>query len=332
MSTVTSAFAAIWLSVLPCTVAHASPAMRLFDYGIASRGRIIMTGNARVLGVNDPHEADILSATYSTPEAVRLTGNPTIDGDVSTCSPFSYVSITGNPDIGGHTDWDVIQDHIHTGIGDVAFPEIDPTVFEPFATNLVDSSTNTNGNRTFENIRIAAGTNPTFSGNTTLRGVVFIEAPNKVRFSGNLDFTGVIVTEDAGEDAYDDNTIRFTGNMTSAGVETLPDAPQFAALREMPGSMLLAPGFGVHFTGNFGTVNGAMAADKFVLTGNSGGIVHGPIISYGDSDFTLTGNAHLAIDRGHYLHAPSGFVPEPATAALLAVAAAALVRPRRRMR
>ncbi len=307
MSTVTSAFAAIWLSVLPCTVAHASPAMRLFDYGIASRGRIIMTGNARVLGVNDPHEADILSATYSTPEAVRLTGNPTIDGDVSTCSPFSYVSITGNPDIGGHTDWDVIQDHIHTGIGDVAFPEIDPTVFEPFATNLVDSSTNTNGNRTFENIRIAAGTNPTFSGNTTIRGVVFIEAPNEVRFTGNLDFTGVIVTEDAGEDAYDDNTIRFTGNMTSAGVEDLPDTPQFADLREMPGSMLLAPGFGVHFTGNFGTVNGALAADQFMMTGNSGGIVRGPIICYSDSDFTLTGNAHFSIDRSHYESEPPGF-------------------------
>ncbi|MFW6155337.1 MAG: hypothetical protein ACOC95_08980 [Planctomycetota bacterium] len=282
----------------------------VFDYGIASRSKIVMTGNARVTGVNDPHEADILSATYSDPEAVRLTGNPTIDGDISTCNPLSHVSVTGNPRIGGETNWTAIQDHIHTGIGDVEFPEVDPTVFEPFATTIVDGSTRTGGNRTFENIRIAAGTNPTFSGNITIRGVVFIEAPNEVRFTGNLNFTGVIITEDAGENVYDDNTIRFTGNMSSAGVEDLPNSPQFADLRDMPGSMLLAPGFGVHFTGNFGTVNGALAADKFMMTGNAGGIVHGPIICYSDSDFTLTGNAHFAIDRSQYDGDPPGFAQD----------------------
>ncbi|NLF30900.1 MAG: hypothetical protein GX591_08445 [Planctomycetes bacterium] len=293
----------------------------VFDYGVASRSKIVMTGNARILSASDddPHWADILSATYTDPEAVKLTGNPTIEGDISTCDPASHVSVTGNPDIGGETNWEAIQAHIHTGIGDVEFPEVDPTVFEPFATNIVNSSTGTSGNKVFENIRIAAGTNPTFSGNITIRGVVFIEAPNRVQFTGNLNFTGVIVTEDAGEDVYDTNTIRFTGNMSSQGVEDLPDTPQFAELREMPGSMLLAPGFGVHFTGNFGTVNGAMAADRFVMTGNSGGTVHGPIICYSDSDFTMTGNAHFTIDRSRYQGDPPGFaqtstmVPAPDT-------------------
>lgn len=279
----------------------------VFDFGIASKGKITMTGNSRITGVNDPHEADILSATYSDPEAVAITGNCTVGGDIATSNPDSYVSVTGNPHIGGETNWDKIQEHIHIGIGDVEFPEVDGSVFEPFATNIIDSHTSTSGNKSFENIRIKAGTNPTFSGNITIKGVVYIEQPNSVKFTGNLDFTGVVVTEDAGEGNFAQNNIQFTGNMTSQGVENLPDQPQFAALREMPGSFLLAPGFEVKFTGNFGTVNGCMAADRFTLTGNSGGIVRGPIICYGDTLLAMTGNSHFQIDRSTYGDSIPGF-------------------------
>jgi len=279
----------------------------IFDYGIASRSKIVMNGNADVLGLNDPSEASILSATYSDAEAVKLGGSCTIDGDVSTANPDSHVTITGNPSVGGETSAAGIAENIHIGVGNVIFPEVDPAVFEPFATNVVDASTPVSGNKSFENIRIKANTNPTFSGNITIKGVVFIEYPNVVKFTGNLNFTGVIATEDAGEDVFDDNFIQFTGNMYSTGVEELPEESQFTELREMPGSMLLAPGFGVKFTGNFSTVNGAIAADKFTFTGNAGGTVCGPVICYSDSDFTLTGNSSLEIDRSRYDHMPPGF-------------------------
>ncbi len=279
----------------------------IFDFGIASRSRIVMSGNASITGANDPGEANILSTTYSVDEAVNLTGNCDIGGDISTSNPDSYVTVTGNASIGGTSDWDDMQDHIHIGIGDVPFPEVDPTVFEPFATNIVDGSTSTSGSKTFENIRIRAGTNPTFAGNITIRGVVYIEQPNTVKFTGNLNLTGVIITEDAGDDAYDTNTIQFTGNMNTAGVEALPDEAPFTQLRQMPGSMLLAPGFGVKFTGNFKTMNGTIAADKFTFTGNSRGTIAGSVICYSDSDFTLTGNSRLTIDQSQYSGDPPGF-------------------------
>jgi hypothetical protein len=279
-----------------------------FDYGIATGGKVDLTGNARILGANCADEAKVLSTTYADDEAYKLTGNCRIDGDIYASNPAAYVTLIGNTSIGGVSNWDPeIVDHIHIGIGDVELPEVDPNVFEPFATNVVDASTQKTGNLTFENIRIAAGTNPTFAGNITINGVVFVEVPNQVQFSGNVTVTGVIVTQDAGEGAYNSNTIKFTGNTTSRSVSELPDTPPFHDLRDMTGSFLLAPGFGVEFVGNFGTVNGCMAADKFKWTGNAGGTVRGPVISYSDEDFKMTGNANLTIDRSDGTDLPAGF-------------------------
>jgi Tfp pilus assembly protein PilX len=280
----------------------------VFDYGIASKSAVQLTGNASVRGANDPSEANILSATYNTLESFRLTGNCTLAGDIFSSNPDSYVTTTGNVKIGGVPASDPnVNQHIHIGVGETEFPEVDPTVFEPFATNIVDSSTSTVGNKTFTNIRIRANTNPNFTGNITIKGLVFVEVPNRVTFTGNLNMTGMIVTQDAGDNVYTTNTIRFTGNSTFRGVEQLPDTSEFQSLRQMPGSFLLAPGFGLSFTGNFGAVNGCMAADAFTWTGNASGVVHGPIINYSDSVFSLTGNSNVTINRATYSDTPPGF-------------------------
>ena len=276
--------------------------------GIASKSAIKLTGNASVAGANNSAEGSILSATYSTTNAVTITGNCAIQGDIYASNPDAAVSMTGNVSVGGESSNSAaVKDHIHIGIGAVDFPEVDPTVFEPYATNIIDSHTSTNGNKTFTNIRIKAGTNPTFSGNITIKGVVFVEQPNVVTFSGNTNMTGVLVTQDAGDNTYTTNKIKFTGNMTSKGVEQLPDTAEFHELRELKGSFILAPGFGVSFAGNFGTVNGTMAADAFTFVGNSGGTVKGGIINYSDSDFTLTGNSRVVIDRNGMPDTPAGF-------------------------
>jgi len=297
--------AARWSVGIECAVTAGGSSG--FDYGIAANGKIRMTGNARIQGANNPGEASLLSGGYDDDEAFKLVGNCRIDGDIYASNPDAYATLTGNVSVGGEGIWSgEIEDHIHIGIGEVEFPEVDPTVFEPFAANIVDAGTSTNGNRTFTNIRILAGVNPTFSGNITINGVVFIEAPNQVHFSGNVTITGVIVTQDAGEDVHETNTIKFTGNTTSHSVADLPDTPEFHDLRELPGSFLLAPGFGVQFSGNFGTVNGAMAADRFKWTGNAGGTIHGPLISYGGTELKLTGNSNLTIDRSTYPGLPPG--------------------------
>jgi hypothetical protein len=184
---------------------------------------------------------------------------------------------------------------------------VDPTVFQPFAVNIVDGNTSTSGNKTFTNIRIKAGTNPTFSGNTTLKGVIFVEQPNRVTFAGNTTMTGMIVTQTAPSNTYTSNTISFTGNTTFSGVENLPDTSDFHVLRTMPGSSILAPGFGLTFTGNFGTVGGCMAADSFSFTGNAGGTIRGGIINYSDSQFSLTGNSSIIVDRSGTPTTPPGF-------------------------
>ena len=280
----------------------------IFDFGIASRSPVELTGNAKVQGLNSALEARILSATNDM-EAFDLTGNVAIEGDIYTTNPSALVSMSGNVKIAGVSCSDpAIDDHIHLGMGAGEFPEVAPTVFEPFATNIVDSSTSTGGNKTFTNIRIKANTNPTFSGNIKLNGVIFVEAPNKVHFSGNTTFTGVLVTEDAGDDTYQDNTVKFTGNVSVKGVEELPDTAEFHSLRGMPGAFVLAPGFGLSFTGNFGTVGGCMAADEFKFTGNAGGTVRGGIINYSDSTFKLTGNSTVIIDRDGTPDIPPGFV------------------------
>ena len=288
------------------------------DYGIASRGKVAMSGNARVSGANDATEANVLSATYSDDEAIAMSGNCEIAGDLSISNPDGYASLSGNVSIGGvSASSEEIDSHIRTSVGQVEFPEVDPTVFERFATNTVDGSTATSGNVTFDNIRILAGTNKTFSGNITLTGVIFIEVPNNIHFSGNVTITGVIVTQDAGDNNHDDNTIKFTGNTTARGVDQLPELPQYAGLRQLPGAFLLAPGFGAEFTGNFGTVSGWMAADQFKFTGNAGGTVKGGVINYGDTEFELTGNSNLTIDRSGAPPVPSGFHgPTTATLAL----------------
>lgn len=280
-----------------------------FAYGVACKGKIKLAGNAQIKGANEASEATVLGATYSDLEAARLSGSCELDGDLLISNPKAHATLIGNVAVGGASQRSGdIHDHVRIGVGDMAFPEADPSVFESFATNVVDRSTRTSGRKTFVNVRILAGTDPTFAGNITLKGVTFIETPNKVTFTGNLNIDGVIVTQDAGEGGLDDNYLHFTGNTVTRGVESLPDQPEFAGLKELGGTFLLAPGFSAKFTGNFGTVNGAMAADEFRITGNAGGTVRGPIINWSDTPFKMTGNARVTIDRSGSSELPHGFI------------------------
>ncbi len=273
----------------------------IFSKGIVAGGPIQLTGNARVVGANSSSEAELL--TLSGQDVVYdLCGNARIEGDIYASNADGQVDLSGNVSIGGVSARDeAVYDHIHFGMEETEIPRPDPTVFEPFATTTLSGSTR--GNRTFTNIR--------------LLGVIYVESPNRVKFSGNVNVRGVIVTEDAGSGTYDANKLQFSGNMSFQGVDTLPNTPEFSTLRDMAGSAILAPGFGVKFTGNFGTVGGTLAAEKFTFTGNAGASVKGAILSYGDEPYRMTGNAYITIDRSEYDEVPPGF-SVPSTLSMVA--------------
>jgi len=286
-----------------------------FPGGIVSNGPITLVGNSRLRAVNDANEASILSATMSTGTPLTLNGNCTIDGDGYMSNPDGQASLSGNYSIGGATRWSGdIDEHIHAGVPAPELPRIDTSIFRPLAVNTVSGGSS--GNKTFDNIYVPPNVNPTFAGNSKIRGVIYIAQPNNVTFAGNCDVKGVIVTEDAGDGGYLSNSVKFTGNFKVAGIDLLPDEPQFAALKAMPGSFILAPGFTMEFTGNFGTVAGYIAANKLKFTGNVSGTIYGGILNYGDTELKLTGNSNLRFDRQGYLDrvggaaiTPPGFVP-----------------------
>ena len=187
----------VGMEVSPVTVVST-----VFNYGIASKGKVSIGGQGSIVGANDPSDADILAATYTSSEAAYLYGGCVISGDISTSNPDSYVTITGSASVGGTSNPLEILDHIHIGVGDPVFPEIDTSVFEPFATNTLSPTADTSGDIVLENIRVPAGMNPIFDGKVTLRGVVHIEQPNNVQFAGQVEITGVITT-DAGNSSFD---------------------------------------------------------------------------------------------------------------------------------
>ncbi len=284
-----------------------SGASGIFDFGVATRGPLNLTGNAQIVGVNSSAEANTYIASPFDNEAVDMTGNTQIAGDVSIVNPDAYVDLTGNCQIGGETGQDAIDNHVTFGATSVEFPTPDLTQFEPYATNIVDSSVSTNGNKTFENIRIAAGTNPTFSGNITINGIVYIESPNLVTFTGNTTITGMIAAEGDLDAPNSQDQLHFTGNLSCQGVSQLSQSSQFDGLRDLTGTFILAPGFDLSFSGNFNTANGAVAASGISFTGNARGTITNTIINYSADPMTLTGNARISIDRSNSVAGPNGF-------------------------
>jgi hypothetical protein len=274
----------------------ALPAMTILgNYGIASKSAIHMKGNPSVIGANRTEEGSILSATEVTLDAIDLQGHVNITGDVAVTNPDASITTNGNVNIGG--------DEVY-GAAEPQWPEVDTSVFEPFATNIY---TGAEGD-TLTNIRIPAGTNPTFNSDMHLQGVIYIESPNEVRFNGSCDVEGVIVAEKPLTENYDSNQIQFSGNVDAQGVEVLPNEPEFAALKELKGTFLLAEGWNLEFTGNFGVVNGYIVGSKFDFSGNAGGTIRGGIINLDDSFFEVDGDVDIIIDRDNAEDEPAGLI------------------------
>jgi hypothetical protein len=281
----------------------------VFDFGLVSKGPISLSGSVDITGANTNVECNAYIESLNSLLALSVGGSSEIAGDVKIVNSLAYVSLTGGKaSIGGATGQAAMQ-HVTIGVPASEFPDMTPAVFQSYATNVLSAGTNLK-NTTLTNIKIPAGMNPKFTGQATLTGVLFIEAPNVVEFGGGVSITGVIVTNGSQADDSGTNQLTFKGNVDSNSVTQLPNQPQFAGLQSKTGTFILAPGFAVSFGGTFRTLNGAIAANGVTFSGNAGGTVRGSVINYANNQMSLSGNSDLRFNRSGLDQVPAGFVPD----------------------
>jgi hypothetical protein len=274
-----------------------------FRNGMVSAGQVQILTRNFVQGLPADH-AKVISLSSVNPP---VTVGASLPGALSGIAGDIWIREGTNPSVfagwsvGGTTNSAAIMaDHVHKYHPDDLPPIPVPvtSIYKEFATNTYVS-----GSTTYTNIVIPPNTNPTFNGHSVLEGVIYVKQPNSVKFNGQVDITGVIVGEDVGVGTLLSNQIIFSGNGgVKAGVESLPDDPEFAGLKQLAGSFIVAPGFDVQMTGNFGAISGHIAGDKVTVSGSSSSNITGSIVSL-KSTMTLGGstNATLIYDpsQGH---------------------------------
>jgi hypothetical protein len=285
-----------------------------------------MSGNAQITGAaGSLARGSVLSATNAK-VPLSMTGKPSISGD------FSYTRPDGAPTFGsgtiaGYKSSDAnFNLHVHAGVRMPEFPTIDSSSFEKFvpakdaaAGPSVIAADPPSSRKSFTNIRIKKGVNPKFSAGTVIQGVIFVEMPNQITFTGGVTIQGVIVVENGGVSDPVANTIKFGGNVTHQGVETLPASGAFVVetpnsdgtttkivLPQLTGSFLLAPGFGVTMTGNSNNVGGTIVTSKLDISGTAGANVKGTVINLDDTGVNMTGTSGIIIQASGADHYPSG--------------------------
>ena len=288
------------LSVIPCSAS-------VFEYCIATKGPLSLTGNIELGGISISIEGSVYIESDDDANALSIIGNSHIAGDVFITNPDAVVTMQGGQaTIGGETGQDAIDNHVNFGVDPTPFPVPNPGYFWPYVQNTYDPN---NVLSEYENVVIPAGTNPVF-GALTLKGVVFIEAPNMVIFLGNTNITGIIVGNGDLNDNSTTNQIIFLGTVTSNPITDLPDEPQFDQLRDETGTFLLAPGFSATFGGNFNTLNGAIAANGITFFGNAGGTIDGSVINYSNTPMELSCNNDLYFYSSGFNNSHA-FLPPP---------------------
>lgn len=281
----------------------------VFNFGIATKGSLHMSGNVDIEGLNEDIEASVYIESENDNNALIMNGKSAISGSVSIINPNANVDISNSSSIGGESGDDALN-HVDFNAPSFEFPVPRPADFEHYIENTLDPETDTTVNLTLTNVRILAGTNPHFSGNVIIEGIMFIESPNIVKFSGNIDITGIIIADGDFDSPSSENRLEFRGNITSQSVSELPDEG-FSDLKQETGTFLLAPGFSASFGGNFETLNGVIAASGIEFFGNAGGTINGSVINYADTPMTLSGNTNLVFNSSGTEENPAGFMPMP---------------------
>jgi hypothetical protein len=276
----------------------------IFNFGLATKGPLQFTGNPTIVGANEQWEADILVESSSSAIALSVVGNSNFDGDISITNEFASVDFGGDVQIAGDYGQEAIDNHVSIGVEPPEFPAPDTDRFRVYATgDVIDGTTDVNSSMTIVNGYIPAGTNPTFGGSVTIQGILFIEQPNVVNFTKNVELQGMIVADGDIENPGT-NAINVQGNF---GTGPYPAGAEFDALRQEVGSSIIAPGFSAAFTGNYSTIEGVVAVNGITFGGNASALVKGTIINYSDTPAVVEGNTIMTFDRSNSPTIPAGF-------------------------
>ena len=278
----------------------------IFNYGMATKGPLVLQYNPRFLAATQGWEADMYVESANDLIAVDIGKNATFAGDIDIGNPMASVSCGGTLDVGGEVS--LLQEEDRP-----EFPVPDVERFRQYATGpVIGPGTDLSGSSTtWANAVIAAGTNPTFTGNVTIQGILYIEAPNTVTFVRNTTLQGMIVAEgDVNNPGT--NQINF-GDTTDPKIPSnfssgpYPAGAQFDALRSQVGSCILAPGFAVSFWKNFSAINGVSAATGLHFDNNATATVQGTLINYSEQATVVIRNISMTFDRSALVEIPAGF-------------------------
>jgi hypothetical protein len=279
----------------------------VFDFGVATKGPLSLKGGTLTSVVKS--DSDVYIESLDDDKALEVLLNKSeISGNAKIVNPDADIDawdIKGK--VGGLSGQDAIDNTIEVGVAPTEFPYPDAAHFKQYATGGEYT-----GGTTLTNMILPAdmGTsmNPyKFAGGTVINGILYIESPNVIDFTGNVTVNGMIVAEGSFDDNSGVNKLDFTGSVDSLG---LPADSQFDAMRQETGTFLLAPGFALSFTGSFGTIGGAIAGNGITFDGNAGGTVNGSVINYSTVKMTVDGSTDIVFNRSTITEIPAGFVQE----------------------
>jgi Tfp pilus assembly protein PilX len=280
--------------IIQLQFSKAAKASAIFNYGVATKGKLTTGGASYILGQPDPAKGSVLSTDMADSIPIVI-GGKQVSGDVSISNPNGSISYSAGTSIGGTSDASQIPNHIHIGVPAPLFPTVDTTPYQN-AVTLTTYDSATMGN-TLTNVIIPPNTNPQFTGNATITGVLVIQAPNVVTFKGNAAVQGVIVEDTTTSPTFDalKNKLIFSGSVNASPVSTLPNTAQWTSLRPLTGAFILAPDFNVNFSGDFGTIGGSIISGELNMTGNATGIVQGSVIDVNNTPSTVNGSSDIVI-------------------------------------
>ena len=281
----------------------------VFDFGVATKGPLAMSGQAELEGATVDVEASVyIEGNGASGDAFSIVNHASVAGDVSIANPYATYTVGSNSSVGGATGEDV-HDHVFVGVDYVDFPVPNPDYFNVYATGeVINSSSDWDSFTSLNNITIAAGTNPTFASNITINGILFIESPNTVTFTGKAVVNGIVV----GDGELDDSSygsISFAGQVICNDTDVLT-GEQFEAIKQETGTFIVAPGFYLDFSGQDLNMHGAIAGSGISFSGQAGGLVNGSVINYSTQPMLMSGQSSLTFNRSGTVADPAGFVPE----------------------
>jgi len=289
------------------------PPKSVFNYGVATKGTMSMVGQAMIDDVNITVKSGVyIEGDGAAGDAFSSANNTKVAGDVEIANQYATVSVGGS--VGGVQGG---EGHVKIGVPYVDFPTPNPKHFLQYATGPEITSSHNNNSTVLNNAIIKAGSNVTFSKDITINGVLYIEQPSTVHFSGKATVNAIIAGDGIENGHNGTSSLKFSGQVISNDVSTLPDS--YGAIKQETGTFICAPGFMLEFTGQNLNLGGAIAGNGIKFSGQAGGEIKNSIINYStDADsMEMVGQGTLTFNRSEKPAAGLELNPHPPNANLV---------------